>query len=370
MEINDLAASFRVKTDDELLRLATELDHLTPEGEAALHGELSRRRLEVPSRQESTNEHPESVEPASARERTVARALGVSEFITGVVSTYQKQSWFFIRLITPAVVITYVITKFVNNVIRQLSPHTYWRDLPQARLIEVTLTSCFIRLGQYVVSWLMFCFAFAAICSAVGQSQRGGTPSIGDSFTEFRGRTGLFLRLSLLLFVLFLGIQIVWIGAVMSSSALAYTHHFRMTRLENLLLTYALWYLGILVFSRFGLAIPAFLREGCSVGSAMFRSDELTEGQWLKLAVLLGKTAIGGYVAGMLPFWLAAWFLTGARVPWWFENALMVLSIAGVSAIEPMLFIGFTLLYENQSALIPSEAPPDPLVLSSAAVSP
>jgi hypothetical protein len=44
----------------------------------------------------------------------------------------------------------------------------------------------------------------------------------------------------------------------------------------------------------------------------------------------------------------------------------MVLSMAGVSAIEPMLFVGFTLLYLKQSESIQNEEQGDPIVLSNA----
>jgi hypothetical protein len=63
----------------------------------------------------------------------------------------------------------------------------------------------------------------------------------------------------------------------------------------------------LLVFSRFGLAVPALVLDDRSVSQAMFRSDELTEGKWLILAILLVKSLIGGYVAGMIPFWLPRW---------------------------------------------------------------
>jgi len=79
----------------------------------------------------------------------------------------------------------------------------------------------------------------------------------------------------------------------------------------------------------------------------MFRSDELTEGKWLILAVLLAKSLIGGYIAGMFPFWLAGWIWSYVRLPLW---SLSVASIAGVTIVEPFMFIGFALLYTRMSA--------------------
>jgi hypothetical protein len=315
VQLHDLASAFQNKTDDELLLLASEIEQLTPEAQSVLHGELSRRRLGLPP-QQGPAPSKSTLEPLSVRDRMVARTLGVSDFITEVVSTYHRHWWLLVKLITPAVVITYVATLVANNEIHQMTPHLSWRDIPPRRLIQVEAAASLARLSQYLVSWFAFSFAFAAICSAVRQSERGDSLSVADCFADVRARTGEFVRLSLLLFFSFLTTQAVAIGVLLGISALAYSHHFRMSRLENFLLSDVPVYLALLIFSRFSLAIPAFLWEGCRVGKAMFRSDELTEGQWLNLAALLGKSGVGGYVAGMLPFWLAAWFLTGVLVPW------------------------------------------------------
>jgi hypothetical protein len=80
----------------------------------------------------------------------------------------------------------------------------------------------------------------------------------------------------------------------------------------------------------------------------MFRSDELTEGEWLILAILLAKSLIGGYIAGMFPFWLAGWIWAYVRLPWRF---LAVASISAVTVVEPFMFIGFALLYIRMAAL-------------------
>lgn len=91
----------------------------------------------------------------------------------------------------------------------------------------------------------------------------------------------------------------------------------------------------------------------------MFRSDELTEGESFTLAALLAKSLIGGYVAGMAPFWLASLIPAHAQLPSWFPWALTTVSIAGVTMVEPTLFIGFALLYLKNSAILPmsSKAP-------------
>ena len=78
---------------------------------------------------------------------------------------------------------------------------------------------------------------------------------------------------------------------------------------------------------------------------SVFRSDERTERNWLKLAALVVKSLVAGYVAALLPFWLAAWATASVPQPSWLVWILDVLSVAGVSSVEPLLFIGFSLIY-------------------------
>ncbi len=57
----------------------------------------------------------------------------------------------------------------------------------------------------------------------------------------------------------------------------------------------------LLVFSRFGLSVPALVLDNGGVSQAMFRSDELTEGKWVTLAILLAKSLIGGTLREYFP---------------------------------------------------------------------
>jgi hypothetical protein len=187
-----------------------------------------------------------------------------------------------------------------------------------------------------------FFFSFGAICSAVGQISEGVVPSPSDCFTKVRGRIGSFLSLSALLF--FLAVVAVALASLLAIAFFWILHQRRMylSILTTQSVSFLCAGLAFLVLSRFGLALPALILGNCSVGQAMFRSDELTEGKWLTLAILLAKSLIGGYIAGMLPFWLAGWIWAYVRVP---RPFLTIASIAAVTVVEPFMFIGFALLY-------------------------
>src|SRR6202007_3000165 len=96
-------------------------------------------------------------------------------------------------------------------------------------------------------------------------------------------------------------------------------------------LSWGLIGVALLVLSRFALAIPAVVLDNFSAGKAMFRSDELTEGKWLTLLALLSKSLIGGYVAGMSPYWLASWLLAGKPAPFDLTWLLAIISAGAVT---------------------------------------
>ena len=163
--------------------------------------------------------------------------------------------------------------------------------------------------------------------------------------------TRLFLRLSSpLLFALLL---------VVETAALAFLEfgilrvlwrlHIHVTGSMISLVSFACFGLGLVVMSRFSLAIPALVLDDCKVGESVFRSDEYTQRKWIVLAALVAKSVVGGYVAAMVPFWTASSILGNMLVPWWFNWALTATSIAAASVVEPTMFIGFTLLYLQRS---------------------
>jgi len=345
MQIQDLARAYEAKTDEELLQLAMESEHLTLEAQSALTGELARRRIDglehlkiqVRSDQGSIG-RPES--------RGTPESQAVGKFIAEVVRLYHCQLWLFVRLTVPAVLVGYFALMLGRNEGREIASHLP-RDTAilshRIEFLEIWLANT----TGYFVSWMASYFSFGAICSAVGQIAAGGAPSASDCFAEVRQRISPFVRLSLLLFVL---LMVGVAAATLLATAVFWAFdqgHYRYGTFAIWTVSFGSFGLLLLVFSRLGLAVPALVLDNLSVSRAMFRSDELTEGKWAILAILLGKSLIGGYVAGMLPFWIARWAWPDIRVPWWLPPAG---SIAAVSLVEPFMFIGFALLYVRMSA--------------------
>jgi hypothetical protein len=332
MHIYDLAKAYQAKTDGELLQLAVDSEHLTAEAHAALAGELAKRRIDIAKR---SNVQDES--DRGGFEQRTTRAMSslpdshaVGEFVAQVLRIYHGHFWLFIKLIAPAVVVGYVAVIMGRNEGREIARH-----LPRGIEILEHKTEVYeiwaANTAGYLVSWMAFCFSFGAICSAVGQIEAGVAPSAPDSFAAVRERIGSFLRVSLLLLFLFL--MAAAAASLLSLGFLWVLNHRQShsSRLAMKVLSYGFGCGALLLLSRFALAMPAIILDNCRVGQAMFRSDELTEGKWLTLAALLAKSVIGGYIAGIFPFWLASWIPANTPLPSWFPWVLTVASIAAVS---------------------------------------
>jgi len=349
MDTHDLVQAYRSKTDEELLQLAADPEQLTPEAQSALTGELARRRLDAAEHlkleAEIDSDRIQKAVTGGALSRSNSHATG--DFIAEVLRFYHGHFWLFVRLIAPAVVLGYIAIFMGRSEVREIARHLpkgFELRSYQTEVVEMWLAN----LAAYLVSWTAFCFSFGAICSGTRYIDEGALPSPWACFSDVRERISSLLRLSLLLFLLFL----VAVAVVMLVSAgLVWAIHLRQAHLGFFAIVVApfvLVCLALLAFSRFALAIPALILDNCRVGQAIFRSDELTEGKWLTLAILLAKSLIGGYLAGMFPFWLARWISADVRLSPWILRAA---SIAAVTVVEPIMFIGFALLYRRMSVL-------------------
>src|SRR5215469_12646572 len=353
MHIEHLTKAYEAKADEELLHLAGQASDLTPEAYIALRSEMARRRIDVPDLV------PQTIEQGAIRQsRTGFRGrevIGVAEFVAEAIDVYHHQFWLFLRLVAPAVAIGWFAVVIGRNESREIAGHIP-RGIGGVRPVEL-VEMAIANLAGLFGSWTAFSFSFAAISVAVQKLSTGFVPSIGECFLPVRARLGPFLRLSSLLFVFLL---------IAEGAALGFLEFGILWVLERLpihvtglmisLVSFVCFGLGLLVMSRFSLAIPALILDKYRVGDSIFRSDEYTERKWLKLAALIAKSVIGGYVAAMLPFWIAAYILRNVLVPWWFSWVLTAASIAAASVVEPTMFIGFTLLYLRRSTVPPTSS--------------
>jgi hypothetical protein len=354
VQIQDFHQIYQAKSDEELMQLAASSDQLTSEAQLALQGELCRRQINVAKESEisEANSHQPDVDLVSTEKQGQSQTRqGVADFVAEVLRTYHSYFWLFVKITAPAVVIGTIAIIASRNEGREIArhlPNGYPLLALRTALVEIWLVNLF----WYLVSWIAFSFSFGAICIALEEARAGYKPAARHSLLNVRERLGTFLRLSALLFALMLLLMAA--SFLLDDGAWWVLRQLRWPSSYFVIVTWITMGLGFLVLSRFALAVPAVVLDDCRVGQAMFRSDRLTQGKWLTLAALLGKSIIGSYVAGMLPFWLAS-FIPRTLVPLWFPFpwGLIVASVVGVTVVEPPMFIGFALLYLKMSASDP-----------------
>ncbi|HEX3740820.1 MAG TPA: hypothetical protein VHV29_14055 [Terriglobales bacterium] len=344
MDFESLAKQYQAKTDDELQHLATQRSQLTNDAWAALSSELAARRID--------NVTSDNVAVGAATSSGVDRASGLflrtGKFLEEVLVLYRRNRRVFISLILPAVVIGYVSVLLARSEARSMARQLH-PDLGNYALGIASLKIQAISSAGYFVSWMAFCASFAAICFATERTVAGFAVSVRDVFVAVWERFGDFLKLSFLLLLIFVGLEVMFLGGLLwtvvwLSGRLGYSRY-----LDIPILVSALTGVLLLILSRFALAMPALVLDDYEAGCAIFRSDELTRGKLSILASLLFKSVVGGYIAGMLPFWLARWIPANINLPWWFGWSLTIASVCAVTMIEPVMFIGFALLYLKTS---------------------
>jgi hypothetical protein len=269
-------------------------------------------------------------------------------FVREVASLYHRNAWLFLTMLLPAAVFGYLAvlgaTERANDILRYL-PHGPER----MRHIPELLESAAFRVGGFLLDWLLYLFAFAGISVAVRELVAGNDAEAEECLSPVRERLGAFLGLSVSLWLL---TALAFFLSVLLS-ALAGSRLFPArpwTVPQSLLIGFVCFFPGLLIVSRFGLAIPALILEKCNVKQSFFRSDELTEHCWTILALLLVESVGGSYLAYMFPQWLASVAITHGVAPWWIGWAALVLGLLLGVLLQPHLLVGFALLYIRRSA--------------------
>jgi hypothetical protein len=244
------------------------------------------------------------------------------------------------------VLLSYVVVTAARFEVRNITRHLILQNFNPLSFRSEFIEMSLINLAAYLASWLFFSIMFAATCSTVHQIRKGRTPSAASSLSAVRSSLGPFLRISAVLFA-FCGV-LVGLSGVLPVGVSWFSHRlsFHLGQLGWWTISYGSTFLALLLLSRFALAIPAVVLDQCRVGQSLFLSDELTASRWLILAALLAKSLVVGYVAGMLPFWIRVWAWGAVQIPVIVAEAT---SVVAVSVVEPVMFIGFALLYLQTS---------------------
>ena len=271
--------------------------------------------------------------------------LTTRAFLGDVFRLYRRHRWLFLKLVIPAVVFGYIAVIGAAHKSTEIIQH-----LPRGRGILQHQLEMFeallIRMGGFFVSWLVYCFAFAGICSAVAELEKGELPNAESSLEPARRVLWPVMRISS---ALFFALLTGWILILFLVTYIVAKTRMPWTGGAWLLGLFAS--LGLLVLSRFGLAVPAAVLDGLNARSSFLRSDEFTEGRWTILLVLVIEYVGGSLAAAWFPFWVADLVLRDLPNPMWLNWVLYACSIFASALIQPTMFVGFALLYLRTKAV-------------------
>ncbi|PYV83278.1 MAG: hypothetical protein DMG93_09190 [Acidobacteria bacterium] len=353
MNIASMINLYSAKTDEEVLALASQMDQFTVEAQAVLASELTRRRIAVDLEPSKTGEPRLSAERQITKQALSRPKTG--EFVEETLRCYHRNRWSFLEVALSAVLLSFLAIQFSRMEVRHLTRHVDLLSEPPSRFLlpEAML----ISISGFFVSWMVFCLAFGAICLAVEQEHAGYQISMGGAFEAIFERLGSFMGISALLFGLFFALETFALDRVTLWATPWIESRFGHLSPLTWTLIGAGGYVAVsFIIARLGaLAIPALILDDHSITDSLLISYRLTRCEWRILSVLLFKSIVGGYVAAMLPFWVAREIPPTVNLPWWFPWTLSAASIACVSAVEPVMFIGFSLLYLKKTAAANTE---------------
>ena len=213
------------------------------------------------------------------------------------------------------------------------------------------------RFGGFFLAWLLGAFALGAIATELSDKESETNEVwIHDSHQRSREHFGNLLVIALMTFCIFgVGMAAVAMVVLAIGKAVGWTHFAR----YNLLASLVGSVIVASLVSWFGIAIPLVLRGNIGAWAALKRSVRLSDGYEGSLFLLVIQSVVGSYLA-----WYAAVYGLALVVPpqlrftSWYGWAVTLVAVLAAAAVEPPLFIGFSLLAdETRSTAAHSAAP-------------
>jgi hypothetical protein len=214
-----------------------------------------------------------------------------------------------------------------------------------------------LRFGSFFISWLLGCFVLAAIATAVegleGEDSDGVWKS--DSYQRTREHYGTFFLAAVLIFCVFLAGMAVFGFVVFALIRVAGWAHFSRFKYGASLVGYVV---VASIVSWFGMAIPLILSGELGAWKALKRSVKLSNGYEGFLFLLVIESLAGSYLAWYAVHYGLA-FLFPAQLTYtaWYGWLVYFVSVLASAAVQPPMFIGFSLLARNEPTTAASALP-------------
>ncbi len=265
-------------------------------------------------------------------------------FVREVANLYHRNAWLLLKTLLPAACFGWMVLFLCFHKADEITRYVPRGFEARFHLKEIWEAAA-VRVLGLTIEWLLYCFAFAAMCVAVTKLQSGEPALVEECFEVVRRRIGPFTRAAMALGSL-VALSFMFTLIVIALLVVTFSHRYApLTRKELSVLSICVWGFFLWGVARLGLAIPILFLENVNVRSAFRRSYRLTNGCSMILALLLLESVAGSYLAYLIPQWIwRAAYMHGLASVWMSWGAVGVGVFAGV-LLQPHMLVGFALLF-------------------------
>lgn len=267
-------------------------------------------------------------------------------FLSEVHEVYQEQFRRWFGIMAPTSLLSACVLLLADERIRSIN-----RSIPRGQVLshlgDVMVMGA-VRYGSFSLSWLLGCFALAAVATVVNEldAENENENWRRDSYQHAREHLGSIIGIAIITFGLFL-LGLVGMGFVESAAFKIFgAAHF-------LRYNYPFWLVSYAVIASIvgwlGAAIPVILKTNIGVRAALKKSVEMSNGYELTLFFLVMESVMGGFLV---------WYLVVHGLPYllpsaiahssWYGWILNLVAVLASAAVESPLFIGFALLADPE----------------------
>lgn len=205
-----------------------------------------------------------------------------------------------------------------------------------------------LRFGSFFLSWLLGCFALAAIATVVSGLDDNDDEAgwRHDSYQRAREHLGAIVVTALITFSAFLAGMFVAGFVELTWGRLVGWSHFSRFLYG---MTLAGYVVVASIVSWLGTTIPLILRGNTTLWAALKKSVELSSGYEGALFLLVVESVAGSFVAWYATYYgLRLLFPVPLRYTFWYGWVVYLVAVLASAAVEPPIFIGFSLLAEPE----------------------
>jgi hypothetical protein len=260
-------------------------------------------------------------------------------FLQRVLVLYRSQFLRWFGITAPTSVLAAIVLLVADRRIKEIFGSVSRSGIQRVAELSV------LRFGSFFISWLLGCFALAAIATVVGRLDDDGDDADmvwrHDSHQKAREHLGEIVIVAFVTFCAFMAglavAEFVEFAALRLVGGRHFSHFYLAAMISCVVVASIVGWLGM--------SIPLILKGNTTVWSALKESVRLSNGREGDLFLLVVESLAGSYLA-----WYASYYVMAFLFPdhlqhtVWYGWLAYGVSVLTAAAVEPPIFIGFSLL--------------------------